>query len=192
MVESSFQPPKLNMVVEGEDVATTMKKHREMREKLMKQEAALHFSYDLEAGLTQKERQANEKLTKLKEQLCNPNFNVVIRDFFEHKKMVEDSKLFEVLNMMPKGGIHHIHTTAAPPVGTYMQLTYDPIVYYNDREKMFKVFPKHKKLDGYLQCTKMREFSKDKKAYDESLKNAILLTEEQIKGKESHDIWKGF
>ena len=52
MVESSFQPPKLNMVVEGEDVATTMKKHREMREKLMKQEAALHFSYDLEAGLT--------------------------------------------------------------------------------------------------------------------------------------------
>ena len=38
----------------------------------------------------------------------------------------------------------------------------------------------------------MREFSSDKKAYDESLKNAILLTEDEIKGKESHDIWKGF
>lgn len=93
---------------------------------------------------------------------------------------------------MPKGAIHHIHTTAAPPVGTYMELTYEDIVYYNDREMMFKVFPKHKKLDGYLQCTKMREFSKDKEAYDQSLKNAILLTETQIRGKESHDIWKGF
>ena len=116
----------------------------------MQEEQQMHFSYDLEAGLTKKERLANEKLTKLKAELCNPTFNVVIRDFFQHKKMVEESKLFEVLNKMPKGAIHHIHTTAAPPCDVYMKLTYNDIVYYNDREKMFKVFPKHKKLDGYL------------------------------------------
>ena len=158
----------------------------------MNEDAQKHFSYDLEAGLTKEEREADKKLTKLKAELANPTFNVVVRDFFDHKKQVENSKLFEALDKMPKGAIHHIHTTAAPPVDTYMKLTYNDIVYYNDREKMFKVFPKHKKLDGYLQCTKMREFAADKKAYDESLRNAILLVESEIRGKESHDIWKGF
>lgn len=68
-----------------------MRKHKEKRELIMKEEEKMHFSYDLEATLTKKERQANEKLTKLKEKLCNPKFNVVIRDFFENKEMVEKS-----------------------------------------------------------------------------------------------------
>jgi len=42
---------------------------------------------------------------------------------------------------MPKGALHHIHTSAAPPVETYVKLTYDPIVYFNEREGLFKVFP---------------------------------------------------
>ena len=43
---------------------------------------------------------------------------------------------------MPKGAIHHIHTSAAPPVDVYVSLTHDPIVYYNEREKIFKIYPK--------------------------------------------------
>lgn len=42
---------------------------------------------------------------------------------------------------MPKGGLHHIHTTAAPSVDFYVNLTYNDAVYYNEREKMFKVAP---------------------------------------------------
>ena len=101
----------------------------------------MNFSYDLEESLTEEERAADKKLEKLKSELVNPTFNVVIRDFWQHKAQVESSKLFEVLNRMPKGAIHHIHTTAAPPVDTYVKLTYNDIVYYNEREKMFKVFP---------------------------------------------------
>jgi len=43
---------------------------------------------------------------------------------------------------MPKGAIHHIHTSAAPPVDVYLSLTYDPIVYYSEREKIFRIYPK--------------------------------------------------
>jgi len=60
---------------------------------------------------------------------------------------------------MPKGAIHHIHTTAANPVDAYLKLTYDERVYYNNREKLFKVFPKHDGVpEGYLKCTTMRDF----------------------------------
>jgi hypothetical protein len=72
---------------------------------------------------------------------------------------------------MPKGAIHHIHTSAAPPVEVYMKLTYDPIVYFNEREKIFKVFPNHEKEDGYVSCVEMRNFCKDPVAFDLNLKN---------------------
>jgi hypothetical protein len=48
----------------------------------MKEEEEMHFSYDLEATLTDDERTANAKLTKLKSELVNPMYNVVIRDFY--------------------------------------------------------------------------------------------------------------
>ena len=68
---------------------------------------------------------------------------------------------------MPKGAIHHIHTSAAPPVDVYLELTRDPIVYYNEREKLFKVFTKTSQVeDGYVSCVEMRNFKKDPAAYD--------------------------
>ena len=118
---------------------------------------------------------------------------MVIRDFYDNRAKVENSKLYEILNSMPKGGLHHIHTSAAPPVATYMSLTYEPIVYYNDRERLFKIFPNESfKEDGYVSCVEMRNFHKDPSVYDEYLKNQILLTKEQTEGRSSHDIWKHF
>ena len=31
---------------------------------------------------------------------------------------------------MPKGGLHHLHTTAAPSVDFYLKLTYNDFVYF--------------------------------------------------------------
>ena len=93
---------------------------------------------------------------------------------------------------MPKGAIHHLHTSAAPPVDVYLRLTYDPIVYFNEREGLFKVYPQHDKEDGYVSCVEMRNYSLTPEKYDEHLKNAILLTAEQTRGRESHEIWKHF
>lgn len=101
----------------------------------------MRFSYDLEATFTDDERKADAKLKALYKELVTPYDNVIIRDFFQNKDRVEKSKLFQVLNKMPKGAIHHIHTSAAMPVETYVKLTYEDIVYYNERERLFKVFP---------------------------------------------------
>ena len=89
----------------------------------------------------------------------NHQLNRAIHSFFENKKIMETSNLFNALNHMPKGAIHHIHTTAANPIDTYLKLTYDDRVYYNNREKLFKVYPKHDGVpEGYVQCTTLRNF----------------------------------
>jgi len=95
---------------------------------------------------------------------------------------------------MPKGSIHHLHTSAAPPIGVYMEMTKEDIVYYNERDGLFKVFiGKEPVVDGYVSCKKMREeFAKDPDDYDKKLKDTILLLEHEYLNKESHDIWKDF
>ena len=54
---------------------------------------------------------------------------------------MKDSVLYKVLDTMPKGGLHHLHTTAAPSVDFYLKLTYDESVYFNERERIFRVAP---------------------------------------------------
>jgi hypothetical protein len=105
---------------------------------------------------------------------------------------MESSKLYKALNSMPKGAIHHLHTTAANPVDAYVKLTYDDRVYYSAKERLFKVYPLHEDVpDGYLKCTKIREYSKSKEEFDAKMRNEILLGKHQCEG-DSHDIWKHF
>ena len=84
---------------------------------------------------TDKEREANEILKALREEVANNEYmNRTIHNYFKNKKIMEESKLFKLLNSMPKGGIHHIHTTAAIPIDAYLKATYDERVYYSERE----------------------------------------------------------
>ena len=49
----------------------------------MKKESETHFSYSLEATLTDKERQASEKLEKMREEVANDHtLDLTILDFF--------------------------------------------------------------------------------------------------------------
>ena len=101
--------------------------------------------------------------------------------------------LYKVLNKMPKGAIHHLHTTAANPIDAYLKLTYDDRVYYNAREGLFKVYPKKQGIaDGYLATTTLREFAKSPEEFDAEVKKSILLGPEEADDKESHHIWKYF
>lgn len=101
--------------------------------------------------------------------------------------------LYKVLNAMPKGAIHHLHTTAANPIEAYLKLTYDDRVYYNAREGLFKVYPKHEGVaDGYLATTTLREFANSPEEFDAEVRKSILLGPEEADDKESHHIWKYF
>ena len=129
----------------------------------------------------------------MKEQLVTPLYNVTIHDFYAVKDGLIESQLYQVLSKMPKGGLHHLHTTAAPHVDVFLELTYEPMTYYNEREGLFKVFQEIKdKEDGFMTCQEMRSFYENPKEYDEILKSQILLTHEESAGLESHDIWAYF
>ena len=94
---------------------------------------------------------------------------------------------------MPKGAIHHIHTTAANPIDAYLGLTYDDRVYFSEREELFKVYPKHENVqDGFLQCTQLRAFHPSPEEFDAVISKQILLGPEEADDKESHEIWKYF
>ena len=114
----------------------------------MEIEKKMHFSYDLEATLTDEEHIADTILAKYKkiEGLKDDNFNIVIHDYFTHFDKMRNSKLYQIFDRMPKGGLHHVHTTAAPAVDLYVKLTYNDFVYFNEREKIFKVAPVRKRL----------------------------------------------
>ena len=52
-------------------------------------------------------------------------------------------------------------------VRTDVKMTYDDMVYYNERDGIFRVFPIAEDAEeGYVQCNVMRNFSKDPAAYD--------------------------
>lgn len=118
---------------------------------------------------------------------------MLCKNFYDVKPEVESSLLHKMMEKMPKGGLHHIHTTASFPIADYLKVTYDPVVYFNERDDMFKVFPEGMEVeDGYIQCVEMRNFYKDPEVYDNKLRNSILLREDQTKGLESHEIWASF
>ena len=120
-----------------------IKQHMKERSQLIEADKKHDFSYELEAMLTDDERRANEKLKLWREEVANDTYNATIHNFFKNKTFLESSNLHKALNIMPKGAIHHIHTTAAFGVEDYLKLTYDPIVYFSQHEHLFRVYPKH-------------------------------------------------
>lgn len=69
-----------------------LNEHMAKRQQLIEAEAKLHFSYDLEATLTDEERKAGLKLKQMREQLANNHeLNRTIHSFYDHKKHMEES-----------------------------------------------------------------------------------------------------
>lgn len=79
---------------------------------------------------------------------------------------------------MPKGGLQHIFAETAPSVDFFISLTYNESVYFNEREKRFKVAPRGIKEDGYVKCVEMRRFWPKAEDYDNRLRNYIALNRE--------------
>lgn len=101
---------------------------------LIEEEKDIHFSAAEAKTLNAAELSANKKLKALQSQLATPLHNVVIQDFYQMKPKLEAHQLHKVLDLMPKGALHHLHTTASPSVEEYIKLTYFNEVAYNERE----------------------------------------------------------
>lgn len=80
---------------------------------------------------------------------------------------------------MPKGAIHHIHSTASIPIEAFIDLTRDDIVYFNDRDKLLKCYPNPKKQEidqYYVQCNQLRSFQ-GAQQFDDYLRELMPLTD---------------
>ena len=95
--------------------------------------------------MTEDERQADEKLIKLRDIIASKDYSCTINKFKELHSKVENSGIYDAINEMPKSAIHHIHSTAAIPSEAFIDLTREDIVYFNDREKLLKCYPNPKK-----------------------------------------------
>ena len=98
---------------------------------------------------------------------------------------------------MPKGAIHHIHSTAAIPIDAYLKLTYDERTYFSATEQLFKVYPLYEQKPeliekGYIPCVLMRKKFVSPQAFDKYLQDQILLNSDQTDNLSSHEIWKHF
>lgn len=88
---------------------------------------------------------------------------------------------------MPKGAIHHIHSTAAIPVQAFIKLTKYDFVYFNDRDKLLKCYPNGQNIDEhYVKCNKMREFMGAEK-FDHMLTELIPMTDNCPPGRSIFD-----
>lgn len=100
-----------------------------------------------------------------------------------------ESDLYKILNHMPKGGLHNLTSIAALPVEFYIKLTYHESVYFNEREKLFKVAPNGLEEDGYVKCVDMRRFWSSADKYDHKLREYLRMAPADCEAKESHVVW---
>ena len=85
-------------------VEEVMAMHKKQRRQLMKLDLKQRFSWDLEAGLTPAERLANLKMLVLRDQIAEEGTNnLTIKNFFKIKTTMEASKLYKMMDSMPKG-----------------------------------------------------------------------------------------
>ena len=103
----------------------------------------------MEATLTDEERQADEKLRNLRDKIASKDYSCTINRFKELHEFIQQSEIYRAINLMPKGGIHHIHSTAAIPIEAFIEITREDFVYYNDRDKLLKCYPKQVNIDPY-------------------------------------------
>lgn len=97
--------------------------------------------------------------------------------------------MYKIMDHMPKGGLHNLTSIAALPVEFYIKLTYHESVYFNEREKLFKVAPVSERTlvnlyqngieeDGYVKCVDMRRFWASADKYDHKLREYLRMTPE--------------
>jgi hypothetical protein len=76
----------------------------------------------------------------MRDDLQSASYNIAIHGYYKEKvrilsnhnqERIEASSLYKTLFGMPKGGVHHLHITAAASVDFLIKLTYEDVVYYS-------------------------------------------------------------
>ena len=160
-----------------------------MKQYFLDQDAQRSFSYGLEATLTEEERKADIKLCALRDKIASKDYSCTINKFKELHEFIQQSEIYKAIDLMPKGAIHHIHSTACIPIDAFIEITKEDIVYFNDRTKLLKCYPKPVNIDPhYVKCNDLRKFQGEEE-FDDYLRHLIPLTDNRPKDR---SIWDHF
>ena len=85
----------------------------------------------------------------LRDEIASKDYSCTINKFKELHHKINESEIYRAIDSMPKGAIHHIHSTATIPVEAFIDITREDFVYYNDRDKLLKCYPNQKNIDPY-------------------------------------------
>jgi adenosine deaminase CECR1 len=169
----------------------SMDRYNLLRKELIEQDRSTHFTTDV-LELTDKEKQVEKILFEKRSKLVYEDHSPLLLDFFEGQKVIKDGEVHNFFKAMPKGGHMHIHIEASVAMDTFMNFTNEDFVYYNMDKNELLAAPNGVTQPGFITCNQLRKEWKKDGSFDEYLVSKLLLSPEDIKSRESHEIWKGF
>jgi len=161
------------------------------RKDLIEKTQESYFTVDV-SELSEKEKQVDEYMSKLRDDIVQGDHTPLLLPFYESKKIVENSKIYDVLQKMPKGAQLHSHVAAAFPMDVFINLTYNDNVYFNMEDNRIIVLESGEEKSGYFTCNSFRKNWQKEGTFDEYLRNLMMLEPDVMETKESNDIWKYF
>ena len=174
-----------------ESVTNEYSKYLEDRKKLVENEKKEYFTFDI-GELTPQEKIVDEAIQKLRTEVVQGDHSPLLRDFYEGKKVIENSKLKHALELMPKGAHLHLHVEAGISLSEVVKFTYEDYVYYSMKKNLFITAPHGLDSPDYEKCNKIRKEWSGPGTFDEFLENKLLLQPSEIDPRESRQIWDNF
>ncbi|XP_023315104.1 adenosine deaminase 2-like [Trichogramma pretiosum] len=152
------------------------------RQSLIQEEKKLQFGHDI--VLSDAEARANLCLMRAKTEEINnglrhPDEFLPAQNFLRARESIEESKVFRLLQRMPKGGLFHAHSTALRSVDELMKYLDDPDLYicFRANDKIVFRFAAAAPEDT-AQCAGwqlLRGLRRRNKYIDEEIRDQLLL-----------------
>ena len=170
----------------------------EDRQQLLRADSLTAFDADLQ--LNAKEMVVNEKLIKLREQMKadyqQTGFFPPTHPFLKSKEHIESTRLYQLFQQMPKGGMLHLHASAAVDFEWLVDeaiRTPDCYVYWEDDNQKYTKGQLHFYLpeevpEGFYLTQLMARSRPD---FRDELYDLITLELEEVE-KDSFDVWDEF
>ncbi len=186
------------VVLQPQESYSNKSGYLEDRQQLLREDSLTAF--DANVQLSPREMVVNEKLIRLREQMkadyLETGFFPPSHPFLKSKEHIESTRLYALLQQMPKGGMLHLHASAAVDFDWLVKKAIsmpDCYVYWEEDNQGFTkgqlhFYPPDKVPQGFFSTQRMARVQPD---FQEELYDLITLELEEVE-KDTFDVWDEF
>jgi adenosine deaminase CECR1 len=167
------------------------------RQEAIRADAQIRFDKDIQ--LSEEEKKAGLKLQHMQDELLAKykaeKFFPPSRSFYQSKKTIENTALFQVLEKMPKGGALHLHTEGTTSISWVVNTLVDQpdgyVFWADDNQKFIKgqiEFFKSSEVPAGFR--KAADLNKTEKGFKTTLTQLLTFNEKTTR--DSAQVWKEF